>query len=262
MIFKKTKDLIDKFKVREEYLKGQNEEILTRIENLKKQNDFIIAQNAELEWGTIYHDTINDKEWLKSLALSPGRWAANYSLLYILVRILCDYQPKKILELGLGESSKIISCCLDNQLKDSKHFIIEQDESWINNFTRRFELSLKSHIINLPIQTKIVNEFSVNSYSEIEKRFNEPFDFYIVDGPSGSSNFSRYDICLLSKNLNQKDEFIIVVDDYHRTGEKQTVEHLRNSLTDNGIVTYTGIYQGKKDQIVIATEKYKSATSL
>lgn len=262
MILKNVRKLIHEFRNREEKLKSLNERILLQNEDIKKQNDLIISQNAELEWAHIYHDTINDKEWLKNLALSPGRWAANYSLFYILVRILSDYQPKKILELGLGESSKVISCYLDNQLKGSMHLIIEHNETWINSFRERFELSKNSEILHLPIETKTIKEYQVNCYIEIENRIKDSFDLYIVDGPFGSPNFSRYDICLLAKNLNQKDEFIIVIDDFDRTGEKQTVEDLINELTDSGIETFTGNYHGEKGQIVITSEKYRLATSL
>jgi len=262
MILRKAKQLIIEFREIGEKLENQNQTILVRNENLKKQNETIISQNAELEWANIYHDTIRDKEWLKNLSISPGRWAANYSLFYILVRILSDYQPINILELGLGESSKVISCFLDNQLKDSNHVVIEQDASWISCFKTRFELSKNSEILHLPIETKIIKEFQVNCYREIEKKINHAFDLYIVDGPFGSTNFSRYDICLLAQNLNQKDEFIIIIDDFHRKGEKETVHDLINQLTVKGIKTFTGNYHGDKEQIVITTEKFRLATSL
>lgn len=262
MIFKRTKQLINEFRNRLDYVKDQNEKILIQYENLKKQNDLIASQNKELEWAAIYHDTIKDKEWLKNISLSPGRWAANYSLLYILTRILSDCQPKRILELGLGESSKIISCYLDNLLKDSKHWIIEQDEGWINNFSKRFELSKKSEIINLQIETRMIKGFPVNSYREIEKSINDSFDLYIVDGPFGSNHFSRYDICLLADKLNIKDEFIIIIDDYIRDGEKETVIDLLNKLKEKGIKTYTGNYFSSKGQIIIATQLYRFAASL
>ena len=199
---------------------------------------------------------------MKNLSISPGRWAGNYSLFYLLVRILSDYQPNKILELGLGESSKLVSSFLDNQLKNSKHLIVEQDKNWIDSFTSRFELSKNSEILYLPVVSKNIKEYQVSSYSEIEKRINDSFDLYIVDGPSGSNNFSRYDICLLAEKLNSRNEFIIIIDDFNRFGEKETVEDLINKLTENGIKTFTGNYHGEKDQIVITTEKYRLATSL
>src|SRR5688500_5133211 len=136
MILKKIKQLITEFRGRAENLKLQNESLKLQNENLKVQNDDIKAQNedikarnAELEWAHIFHDTIKDKKWLRNLGISPGRWAGNYSFLYVLVKILSEYKPKKIIEFGLGESSKIVSSFLNNELQNSTHLIVEQDET-------------------------------------------------------------------------------------------------------------------------------------
>jgi hypothetical protein len=123
-------------------------------------------------------------------------------------------------------------------------------------------LSIKSEILHLPIETKIIKEFPVSCYQEIKDKVKGLFDLYIVDGPFGSPNFSRYDICLLSESFNRNDEFIIIIDDAHRKGEKETVGELINNLNSNGIKTYSGTYHGAKDQVLIATEKYKLTTTL
>ncbi len=232
------------------------------IDEFRITAETLKAQNDELIWAHIYHDTIKNKKWLKNLAVSPGRWAVNYSFLYVLVRILSDYKPTKIIEFGLGESSKIVSAFIDNELKNSTHLIIEQDESWAALFKSRFDLSKRSEILHLPLETKDVKGFPVNSYSSLNEKANLVFDLYIIDGPWGSENFSRYDICLLAEKFNPNDEFIIMIDDYNRKGEKETAIDLINILTSKGISTYTGIYSGNKSQIVIATEKYRFVTSM
>lgn len=236
-------------------------EFRSRDENQKLENEKIKTQLAELEWAHIYHDTIKDKEWLKNLSISPGRWAANYSLLYILVRILAEYKPKKILEFGLGESSKIVSSFLENALHESAQLIIEQDQTWIGSFQSRFNLSSKSSIMHLHLEEKSVNGFPVNSYKDIKEKINEIFDLYIIDGPFGSKNFSRYDICLLCEKLQKGDEFIILIDDYNRIGERETANDLINQLEAKGIKLNNGIYKGNKSQILITTERYRFASS-
>jgi hypothetical protein len=242
MLLKKIKNLINEFKFRADKLK---------------------AQNAELEWAHIYHDTIRDREWLKNLAISPGgSWAANYSFLYVLVRVLSDYKPNKIIEFGLGESSKIVSSFLNNELQNSTHLIIEQDETWIEAFRSRFNLSKNSELLHLPLEVKTVKGFPVKSYSSIQKNISGVFDLYIVDGPVYSANYSRYDICLLAERFRLNDEFIIIIDDYSRVGEKETVSDLIHQLNTKGIKIHTGVYSGNKSQIIIATEKYRFATTM
>lgn len=248
MILKKIKTLIKEFRIRDESLKLQ-------IEDLK-------LQNSELEWAHIYHDTIKDKIWLKDLAVSPGRWAVGYSFLYILARILSDYKPKRILEFGLGESTKVISSFLENNLVNSKHCILEQDSEWVNIFNSRFSLSPNSELIYLPLVTKEIKGYHVNSYDGIEEKVNGVFDLYVVDGPFGSAHFSRYDICKIIEELEPCNEFIIIIDDYNREGEKQTVKEIIKTFEKKGIKIYTGIYTGTKSQIILATEKYRFSISM
>jgi hypothetical protein len=233
--------------------------ILNESRNNKKKQ---LEQLEELEWAHIYKETIRGRRWLEDLGISPGRWAGNYSFFYVLTRILIDYKPKKIIEFGLGESSKLISTFLENQLVSSKHLIVEQSTEWIEKFNYRFSLSQKTEIIHLPMIERNVKQFSVNSYANIENKINELFDLYIVDGPFGSDRYSRYDICLLADNFKLNDEFIIIIDDFHRQGEKETAMELINKLNKKGIKTYMGLYSGNKAQIIIVTEKYKYATSL
>jgi hypothetical protein len=232
------------------------------VTELRINNEILKSQNEELEWAHIYHDTIKDRGWLKNLAISPGRWAGNYSFFYVLVRILSEYKPNNIIEFGLGESSKIISSFLANELQNSKHLIVEQDKNWIKEFKSRFKLSENSAIIHLPLATKTINTFTVNIYADIIEKVKDIFDLYVIDGPFGSENFSRYDICLLAEKLNVNDDFIIIIDDYQRRGEKETAANLVNQLTQKGIKIYTGIYKGNKSQIVLATEKYRFVASM
>jgi len=126
--------MLKKIKALVKFNQAQNNRIIKQNNDILHQNREIILQNKEIIWSQIFHDSIRNKTSLKNLPLNIGRWAGNYSLFYVLFRILNDFKPKKILELGLGESSKFISVFIQNYLNDSIHLIIEQDESWKNNF--------------------------------------------------------------------------------------------------------------------------------
>lgn len=243
MIRKKIKQVINEFR--------------ERSDNLKASGEIIQNQNAELLWANIYHDTIRDRKWLQDLSLSPGRWAVNYSFLYFLTRILTDCKPNKIIEFGLGESSKIISSFLQNELHNSTHLIVEQSLDWIDSFSSRFQLSKNSNILYLELEKQIINGFSVNTYKSIKEKINDTFDLYVVDGPLGSDRYSRYDIISLAERLDQKNEFIIIMDDYNRQGEQDTATDLIELLDKKGIKTFNGSYSGDKAQKIIVTQKYK-----
>lgn len=230
-------------------------------ENRDSQNQ-IILQNQELEWAFVFHDSIRGKKYLEDLPLNIGRWAGNYSFFYILNRILNDLKPKTILELGLGESTKLISTYLDNNLLDSNHTVIEHDVNWRNQFVESFIISKRTEIIVCPLVKMNVKGNETNAYHNLDTTIKEKYDLYLVDGPFGSLHYSRYDIVNIARSFVPEDQFVIIIDDYNRNGEKETVIDLLALFKKNKIKTYNNSYTGNKSAIVIATEKYKLAISL
>lgn len=244
----KIKLLINEFRDKERKINSR----LTELEN----------QTRELEWAHIYHDSIRGKECIEKLPINIGRWAGNYSFFYVLNRILSDYKPKKILDLGLGESSKFISTYIENYLAESSHTIVEQDQNWINSFQECFKLSSRSNIVHCPIEVKQINGFDVNMYQNFKDNIFGKFDLYIVDGPYGSERFSRFDIISLVKNMEKIDQFIIMMDDTDRKGELDTLDEIERLLKIKNINYYLGAYSGNKGITVVVSEKYKFAASL
>jgi len=241
-------------------LKNIIREFRGKIEILYNQNEIIKAQNSELEWAHIFHDTIKGRVWLQDLAISPGRWAGSYSFFYILSRILIDYKPTKILEFGLGESSKFVSSMIDNELKDSTHIIIEHSYDWIIAFNTRFKLAANSKIKTHEITSQKFNDFECLTYKNLVEYSDKIMDLYLVDGIS-SDRYSRFYILDLLVNVKSTDEFIIIIDDYERVGEKDTANELINFFEAKKINIHKGVYSGSKGQLVIATEKYKFSVS-
>jgi hypothetical protein len=244
----KIKSLINEFRANDRKINSK----LIDLEN----------QGRELEWAHIYHDSIRGKKWLEELPLNVGRWAGNYSFFYVLNRILMDYKPKSILDLGLGESSKFISSYLDNYLLDTRHTIVEQNEEWINSFQEKVVLSNRSNIICCPLKQKEIKGHISNVYEDFANKVTDKFDLYIVDGPFGSDRYSRYDLVTIIETINSNDEFIILFDDTNRLGEQDTLNDIITILKNKNINIFIGYYEGNKANTVIATQKYKFAISL
>ncbi|WP_296314937.1 hypothetical protein [Winogradskyella sp. UBA3174] len=232
------------------------------LSEYRKNSDKQMLLLKELNWANIYHDSIRGKDWLEKLPLNVGRWAGNYSFFYVLGRVLDNYKPTKILELGLGESTKFISTYLNHMLTNSWHTIVEQDEDWCVKFKSNFPLSKQSNIIVSPLSEKVIDSSTVKVYENFESKVNETFDLYVVDGPHGSPTLSRVEILYLADLFTSNSEFIIIFDDYNRLGEQNTVEKLFEILIKKNIKFYKGIYLGTKRVIVIGTEKYKHVASL
>ena len=240
--------------------------MLKRIKSIIRENRQLQKENLlqlkELEWAHVYHDSIRGKEWLNILPLNIGRWAGNYAFFYVLNRILSDFKPEKILEFGLGESSKFVSTFLENELLNTNHQIIEQDIKWFDSFKDKFQLSTRSKVAICPLYKRNILDYEVNSYKGLKEVVKQNSDLYIVDGPFGSQHYSRYDIVELATSFTKNDEFIILIDDYQRIGEKETVQELLRLFKEKDIIIYFGEYSGNKSVYVLGTEKYKSIKSL
>jgi len=246
-----------------DFFSNDNMVQLSQASDLKKIESMIeksLFQSLEIEWANIFHDSIRGDESISKLSLNIGRWAGNYSFFYVLYRIMKDYKPNTILELGLGESSKLVSTFIKNNLQNCEHIIIEQNQNWINEFRNKFTFNDQTEVIHLPLETQKIEGFDVYKYKDFDKSINKQYELYIIDGPYGSDRFSRFDIIGLVNNFINN-EFIILFDDTHRLGEIDTVNQITTILKSKNIIFYQNEYIGNKSVTVIASEKYKHATS-
>lgn len=79
------------------------------------------------------------------------------------------------------------------------------------------------------------------------------FDLILIDGPNGSEVYSRVDIIgILPDCLNES--FVMIMDDYERIGEQNTMRIVKHMLQEEGIKFCEGLYGGIKYTGVIASE--------
>jgi hypothetical protein len=221
------------------------------------QNDWL----RELDWANVYHDSIRGRPYLEDLPLNVGRWAGNYAFFYVLNRIMHDYKPKKIIEFGLGESTKFVASCIEGLKYECDYLIIEQNEDWKSIFEANNKLLANSNILHCPLISSTINGFNVNSYKDLKSKINYNADFYIIDGPFGSDRFSRYDIYYLAEELDAKSEFIILIDDCQRVGEQDTFNALQNLFKQKKINYYVAEYGGVKTFKLLVSSKYRYSTT-
>ena len=65
-------------------------------------------QYQELNFADLLHDSTQNSPWLKDKNFALYGWAANYSFIYILFRILDNVQPAHILEMGLTPKTEVL----------------------------------------------------------------------------------------------------------------------------------------------------------
>lgn len=223
------------------------------------QEKKIFRSTSESVWAHIFHDTIEGSEWLKNKTFYPGRWAAGYPFLYALYRSLNDFRPKSVLELGLGQTTRMIGQYAAYQ-KECSHIVTEHDGEWIDIFKKGFELSSSTEILKLDIEKKSYYETEpATAYVNfVEKLKGKKFDLISIDAPFGGDHleYSRMDILQLVPECLNKD-FVIFLDDYNRKGEQNMIKKLEEILEANHIAYTIGKYCGNKDTFMVASENLK-----
>ena len=236
-----------------------NEEMLKKLDIEIQRNRAI---SREILWSNIFHDTIKGSNWLQNQPFSPGRAAIGYPTLYALYRILDEFQPRSILELGLGQSTKMIGSYVkwkEQKGEECKHIVVEHDKNWIDFFKNSFELSKSTEIMQMDLVKPYLDwengtQIAVNMYKDFGATLTDKvFDLIFIDGPFGSDVVSRIDIIdLLPECLN--DSFILMLDDAERNGEQNTFKMITNVLNENNIKYARNYYSGEKASAIITSE--------
>lgn len=224
-----------------------------------------IKTTDEILWAEIFNSTIRGSEWFME-SISPGRWAVGYPFLYVLYRILDEVRPNTILELGLGQSSKL-TCSYTKFYKNNNilHYIVEHDEAWRNFFIGGNENLFSDTISEVQIMSLETVEYKtlpVIRYKNFYKILpDEKWNLILIDAPFGSDGYSRIDVLdLIPQNLSNV--FAILFDDCERKGEFNTCERVKEKLSVNSIPWHEGIYSGKKEVRIIVSDDLKFLCSL
>lgn len=225
----------------------------------------------ELYWAQIYNSTIQSSSWLEDKSVSPGRWAVGYNYLYVLYRILDDIRPTHILELGLGQSTKIIGQYAMHYDASERidHIVVEHDDEWAPFFFRRNKsLCQNTQVITLPL-TDIEKEgelFKVyDGFQDMIEKLNIRFQLLSIDGPLGASeHWGRRDILPCLPQCLDTD-FAMIFDDYGQGKYTfNAIKDVEDILQENKIEFVKGIYPGvaHKSVCVLASKSWKFLTSL
>lgn len=236
---------------------------LSKKKSLDNSNELelsksIEAQNKlleEIRYSQIFHDSVADSQWLIHKSFSPNLGAANYSFLYILFIILDEINPNAILEMGLGQTTKLTSQYVKytNTILD----VIEHNPTWIEVYSKKLEKSPNFNIHQLNLIPFEFNNTHNDKYENIESvATNKTYDLIIIDGPFGFDRlYPRTNILDLIPN-NLSSEFVIVLDDAEREGERNTANLIFEKLDSNGIKYYTSYKTALKTQLIITSEKF------
>ena len=218
--------------------------------NYQSQRNF-----QELNYADLLHDTICESPWLKNKTLSLFGWAANYSFIYLLYRVLDKVMPQNILEMGLGQTTKLTSQYVAYKNSKAHLNVCEHNQDWINIYQTELPQSENMVINHFDLSFFEYEGKQNDKYKDLTQKFeSEKFDLIIVDGPvGGGNNLPRSNILDLVQNDNLANDFIIIFDDSERVGEKNTIASVRDLLKQKGIDFVEFDRNGIKNQHVITS---------
>jgi hypothetical protein len=252
--------MLQKFK---KYLRNHlwKRQIIDNQRKLVELNETLLRFQQEQLKAAIFNSTISGSEWLKHKDFSTGGWAVDYAFLYTLYRVLNDTQPKKIIEFGLGQTSKMIHQYAKYN-KDINAVTYEHDPEWVIFFNKGLRDLYPINIKYLELQTIEYNSTKTLSYKNIENELeNQQFNLIVVDAPFASEHYSRSQVIKMVPDCLEN-SFCILIDDLNRPGEQETAQEIYKLLDFNKIKYYSALYSGSKEHLLICSEENYFLTSL
>lgn len=188
----------------------------------------------------------------KKYQFNPGPFTMTEQQYIKLIDIIDSTNPKHIIELGSGESTKIFSQ-YTNKHDDVIFHSIEHDKQYAGKYTTILPLIDKS--TNIDINGHIYH--SCNKYDGFEQWLStkDKFNLILIDGPFGFGKRELYTysrIQLLSFILLDKidDNAYILYHDSERKNAKTTLAEFERLLTEKNI-TYTKEIIGDVPQLTV-----------
>lgn len=228
----------------------------TEQEDIKKQlrtiQDKSLQQYRELNFADLLHDSTKHSPWLKDRSFALYGWAANYSFIYTLFRILDKVSPQHILEMGLGQTTRLTTQYIAYKNPSATLDVCEHNQDWIDIYTPELPKSGNIKVHHLDLEYFDYDGKPNDKYKNISGVCGgTKYNLIIVDGPvGGGKNFPRSNVVdLIPHNLAE--DFIIIFDDAERPGEQNTIAQTKAKLTAQGIVFATQQRSALKSQFLI-----------
>jgi hypothetical protein len=118
----------------------------------------------------LFRGIIEDSEWLRYKSFALGGWAMDNAALYTLFCILNQVKPKRILEFGLGQSSKMVHQYATFS-KNVTALTVEHDKDWIQFFCCGMLKDVNLNIKQIDTEKVVVNGYETLSYKNVNTLF-------------------------------------------------------------------------------------------
>jgi hypothetical protein len=184
----------------------------------------------------------------------PVGGAASYGLLYILVRSLREQSFANVLELGVGQTTTLLSAY--SRCSGTRILSLDENASWADALGR--ECSSELHRVR---HAPLVQSTRKTPWYDLQAVREElplgSVDLFLVDGPVGARRFSRAGILDVFFDLCA-DEWLVFWDDVHRAGDLESFVLFLDAARARKLDVKVGFCTGAKTVGVAFTPKYSS----
>ena len=218
----------------------------------------------ELNYAHLLRDGMRESSWVKKQTFDLHNWAANYSFIYLLFRILDKIEPRNILEFGLGQTTKLTTQYIAHKNPEAYLNVCEHNVDWIKIYQPELPKHEHIRINHLNLEYFEYRRKRNDKYAGLlELVKDQKFDLIIVDGPvGGGKNLPRSNVVDLICHGNLAEDFVIIFDDAERVGEKNTIRKTQAALRKKSIAFQTFERFGIKRQAYIVSKSRSFASYL
>ncbi len=245
-------DFLEKKQVTLLKLARKHEQRLAALEGRLEQ---CYNELKELNYAHLLHDGMRESSWVKNQTFDLHNWAANYSFIYLLFRILDKMGPRNILEFGLGQTTKLTTQYIAHKNPEAYLNVCEHNVDWIKIYQPELPKHEHIRINHLDLEYFEYRRKRNDKYAGLlELVGDQKFDLIIVDGPvGGGKNLPRSNVVDLIGHGNLSEDFVIIFDDAERAGEKNTIKKAQAALREKSIAFQTFERFGIKRQAYIVS---------
>ncbi len=185
--------------------------------------------------------------------------AATPSLQLHSLKILLFCRPKNVLELGSGQSTKLLSEYA-RQHPDAYVLTLEQDNTWVERLAGQVTHDYR----HVPLERKDFVcrgsrlNLATDWYQDLPELHRVKFDYILVDGPdpgtlgTAHTGYARSGILQYMPEI-LAESFVVVFDDAERYGEIMTTAALEAILRACKVRYVRFTIHGTKDQVVFCS---------
>jgi hypothetical protein len=185
---------------------------------------------------------------------TPIQSSANYALLFLVMSTVIRAQPRRVLELGCGQTTLLLDALREAGVWSGDLVSVEQDVFW----WQEISAEVSTTVVHAPLVERSIAGRTTQCYDVAGLAVPpEGFDLVLVDGPVGTPRWSRLG-CLSFVPEALARDFVVILDDYERPGEKETAAEMRSALAAGGIAFEEECFLSNKQQLMLATEKYRT----